>query len=151
MSFLKPRNASEAADLIANATGCALGLAAIIYVSKVAEDMLQNDIASLLDYVQIGCAALLVLAYLPFMISIKARFGGLGVNPWKSESFLATSMRKAAWTTVGVLLICLTLMSTMDNLILSRISSEQAVDVTLAVLFASLCASFFIYSNDRVV
>ena len=85
------------------------------------------------------------------MISVKSRFGGIRVNPWKSESFLAASMRKAAWTTVGVLLICLTLMSTMDNLILSRISSEQAVNVTLAVLFLSLCASFFIYSNDRVV
>ncbi len=151
MSFLKPKNASEAADLIANATGCALGGAAIIYVTKVAEGMVQADLAAVLDYVQITCAATLLLIYLPFMISVKSRFGGIRVNPWKSESFLAASMRKAAWTTVGVLLICLTLMSTMDNLILSRISSEQAVNVTLAVLFLSLCASFFIYSNDRVV
>lgn len=148
MSFLKPSNASEAADLMITMTGFVLGLAALMFASKVMETFFEGSVASVLDYVQLACAGIVLLGYMPFMISMKSRFG-LSVNPWKSESFLASSMRKAAWTTVGVLLLSLTLLSTLDNLVLSQISSEVAVDVVLFILFISLCVSFFIFSNDQ--
>ncbi len=148
MSFLSPRNRAEASDRLAGMTGWAAALAASIYALKVMEAYAGETLAGYLDRAQLVGGLMILVVFLPAFFIIKRRFGGPPINPWKEDGFMSLAIQRAGLTGFATTFIVLTVLTTLDRLVLSRMAAEVLLDLVITIALASFAFSFFIFSRD---
>ncbi len=147
MSYLTPRTSAEAVDRLSWLTGLGAGLASLIYALSAAEALASPDMAVAIDWIAKGAAIVLIGAFLPLFIWFKRRAGAPSMNPVKADSFLANALRKAGFTAFALTLLGTILLSLMDNLILSRITPEIALDFVVAGSLMIFALAFVIFAS----
>lgn len=148
MSFLRPANRAEASDSFARLTATGTTVASIIYGLKVAEEFLPEAWANAAELAQLVGGAGLVLVFMPLAFAIKSRFGSAEDNPWRSDSFMGSMLRKAALFAFTATFISLVLASALGHALLSQLTAETAVDGTISFTLAAFSLAFFVMNRN---
>lgn len=147
MPRLIPKSRADIADRLADITGLATGLAGLTYAAGVAQSVTAGDVAVWFDAAQIVGGVLILIGFLPLFFILKSR-GGRGIgHGWKRDGFTATLFQRAGITAFMATIIAMILLSTLENLILSRITTEALVDGLIAFGLISFSVSYFIYGR----
>ena len=147
MSFFNPANGAEAGDRLAILTALGTGAAALVHSINVFETMTGPAMAEALGLLQLMGGVLIVAVFLPLFVWFKLRAGAPRINPWKSESFFGDVARRAGMTAFAVALLSFIVMSTLDRLLLSRISAEVMLDIAITLLLGAFAVSFLLHSS----
>ena len=97
MSYFKPQSSAEVTDRLADLTGLAVGLAALVYIISVVQNFVAPGMAELLDTAQLVGGILILAVYLPLLVFFKTRFGGQSMTPWKTDGFMASVFERAGF------------------------------------------------------
>lgn len=147
MSYLKPSSGAEASDRLAILTALGTGGAALVHSINVFETMTGPAMTDALGLVQVIGGVVILAVFLPLFVWFKLRAGAPQINPWKAESFFGDVFRRAGLTAFAIGLMSFFIMSTLDRLLLSRISAEVMLDIAITVLLGVFALSFLIYSS----
>ncbi len=147
MSYFKPGGKAEATDRLADITGLAVGFVAIIKMLSVAQNYVPAGTADMLDAAQMVGGAVILAIYLPLFIYFKTRFGTETMNPWTSDSFVASVLKQAGLTAFSVLLLAMVVLSMLDKTVLANVSAEILLDGIIAVALAAFSVAFFAYNR----
>lgn len=148
MSYFRPGTKAEVTDRLAELTGLAVGLGALIYGASVVQSFSAPAVAMTLDTIRMVCGILVLAVYLPLTIWFKTRFSGVILNPWKSDSFMGVALKRAGLSAFAASVMFMVLLSTLDRLVLSRMSAEGVIDLVLAVALLVFAVSFLLYGRD---
>jgi hypothetical protein len=148
MSFLNPSSRAEASDSLAILTGAGTALAGLIYAAKVVEVYAGGAMATWLDNAQLAGGIAVLAVFLPLFYYLKTRFGGTAVNPWKGDDFFGAVLRRAAMTAFCAVMLGMIVLTTLDMLLLSRVSAETLVDGLIAFALFVFSVSFFVLGRS---
>lgn len=142
MSYLNPRNQSEASDSLANLTAAATGLAALVYSANVLDGFVSASAATFLGYGQIVGGLLILGVFGPLMFFFKSR-GGRPTGKPAAEGYLQTLFRQAGLTAFSLTIVFMIALSIFDRTVLARVTSETAIDLVITFALAIFAISFF--------
>jgi len=147
MSFFNPSSGAEASDRLAVLTALGTGGAALVHSINVFETLTGPAMTDALGLVQVIGGVVILAVFLPLFVWFKLRAGAPSINPWKAESFFGDVSRRAGMTAFAVALISCFVMSTLDRLLLSRITAEVMLDIVITLLLGAFALSFLIHSS----
>jgi predicted neutral ceramidase superfamily lipid hydrolase len=148
MSYFRPGSKAEVTDRLAELTGVAVGLAALIYAINVVQGFAAPAVVMTLDAVQVVGGLAILGVYLPLTIWFKTRFAGVILNPWKSDGFMGAALKRAGLFAFSATVVFMIVLSMLNRLVLSRISSETLLDLVLAVALLVFAVCFFLFGRD---
>lgn len=149
MTYFRPETKAEVTDRLAELTGLAVGLGALIYGASLAQSFSAPAITMTLDAIRMVCGILVLAVYLPLMIWFKTRFSGVVLTPWRSDSFMGAALKRAGLTAFAAGVLLMVALSTFDRSILSRMTADSVIDLVLAVSLLVFAVSFIVFGRDE--
>lgn len=147
MPRLIPKSRADIADRLASLTGLATGVAGLIYAAGVVQALTDGPVAAWFEMAQLVGAVLIIAAFLPLFYVMKARAGDAARSAWKDDGFTALQFQRAGITAFATTVVMLVFVSTLETLVLSRITTEVLVDSVLAFALLTFSVSFFLHSG----
>jgi len=146
MSFMNPRNPAEACDSLATLTAAATALVALLQSVNVIEVFAPEAVAGALGTAQSAGAVLVVGVFAPLFLFLKSR-GAMPSGQSSSGSYLGALVRQAGMSAFSATLVFMIILSMLNEIVLSRVTAEVALDLVITFAFGSFAAAFFIHNR----
>ncbi len=146
MPFKNLRSPAEASDSLVSLTAVGAGIAAIVYSANVIEVFASDTFADIVGYGQIIFGLLILLAYFPSLLFLKAR-GGRAAGKHSAGGFLYAIMQKAIIRAFNLTIGFLIVLSLLAHTVLSHFTAESMVDLVIAFALASFSISFLMINR----
>lgn len=147
MPRLIPKSRADIADRLAAMTALTTGLAGLIYGAGVVQALTEGEVAAWFDTIQIVGGVLILAGFLPLFYLMKARAGDAARSAWKGDDFTAVQFQRAGISAFVATVVGLVVLSTLERLVLSRISAEVLLDGVLGFALIAFSVSFFLHGR----
>jgi len=149
MSYFRPETKAEMTDRLAELTGVAVCIVAMIYAINVAGAFaLPPGVTAVLGTVQIVGGIVILSVYVPLMIWFKTRFSGVVVSPWSSDGFMGAVFKRAGFTTFSLLILFLSVLTLFSGNLLVQISAVALLDLVLAFAFSAFAVCVLVLARS---
>ena len=150
MPRLIPQSRADIADRLATLTVITAGLAGLVRFAGVVQALTEGEVAAWIDTAQFVGGIVILVGFLPLFYVMKARAGTAAKSAWKGDGFTAAQFQRAGISAFVATVVVLVILSTLDHLILSRITAEVSVDGVLGFALIAFSLSFFLHGRgDR--